>query len=475
MSFTFGGFEWRFMKSEYTTRITMEPPRGTQTKMKEILQSHHVIFTLEPLLMIIRDYILGAPLLLIDLFPKKNITIHELHILLCSVACCHQCTVEVIDLLSDCTLTAIEVREEEETYVDHKDGYLLIGRKFNMEYIPRYYVSLLACKYVLMRNLQSFNYMLERVHMKDKPFISLVRDNIMGEAYWKNTEPFNIYKVLPESTFSVPITELCKFCHAILEICGIEALSSTPITRRKLKNRAMETRIHEGYSYLGHSSEYLPSILASCVTSPDFTGEEIRIGLRHLRKAFPRDIYYNSLLRTGSISPESFFTRPDLNLRLEDAIVTSMNCYFSISTKEVRPDISRINFLWRLPSLLLEKHCKVVGRSRGDDNFPHMTVIHNHETYHVRMGILEPAGGEVLLPLYSYNQHECISYGNLLFIIAKRFLWTYDREHVLDILKSHKLTSDVPDVESMSDPIRYLLVPAPGDSIPILETTHRTN
>lgn len=446
------------MKAEYTTRIVMELPEGKKVEVKEKLKSHHTLFTLEPLLIIIRDYILGAPLLQIDLFPRTQITMHELHILLCSIACCQQCTIEVIDLLGECVVKAIEVKEEKRGVVNHKDDHLLIGRKFNMAYIPRYYVSLLACKYVLMRNLQSFNYVLERIHMKDKPFISLIRDSIIGEAYWKNTEPFNIYRALLGSASSVTIIELCKFCHAILEICGMKALSATHATRRRLEDRKENP-------YLGYySSGYLASILISCVTSPDFTEEEMRIGLRHLRKAFPRDIYYESLLRAGSISPKSFFTRPDLNLRLEDVIITSMNCCFSISTKEVKPDIMRVNFLWRLPSLLLEKHCKVIGRSRDDGNFPHMTVIHNHETYHVGMGLIECAG-EVLLPLYSYNQNQCIAYINLLIVIAKRFLWTYDREHILSILQSHNLTSDEPEeIMYDGDPIRYLLVPSPGDS-----------
>lgn len=108
MSFTFGGVDGRCREwAAYSTKVSFLPERHKLIQVKDFLS--HPLFGIEPITTVIRDYILGSPLLSIDLFPSRSISINEIYALLYSIACCHHCTMEVLSIVEKCTITGGQV------------------------------------------------------------------------------------------------------------------------------------------------------------------------------------------------------------------------------------------------------------------------------------------------------------------------------------------------------------------------------
>lgn len=444
MSFTFGGFNPKFVRGEQITKISLQAPQGNIIEMKETLSSQSPLFTLDPILVIIRDYILGAPFLHTDLFPKTHISLHEVYVLLSSVACCHECTKYVFSTLLECTMEKVEVVEFKSLPKPFPSGdtLSLTGKKFTMEHMCKYYITMLTCRYVLMKNLASLNYMLEIMDPRDIAFTISVKDSILPYGYWESKEPFNIYSIAIMRAIPPSIEDMLTFSVSMVKTCGVGILKG----RRR---------------HQGEIGAVLSAVLISCVSY--LQGEDVKRGLYHLRRAIDRNTYYRQLGITIAY-PRFHVIRTDLNLHLADMIFMSMNIFRDICTGTFTANPIYINFLWKLPSSLLEKHCKVIGRLENDENeAPYMTVVHDHATYHIRLGVIPIEDGS-LWPAYSYSEKEVIGYAALLYIIAHRFLWTYDREYILTVLRDIQLDSHIEEIDKATyeHPIQHLLVPVGG-------------
>lgn len=422
--------------------------------MKEFLSSVSLLFSLDPILTIIRDYILGAQFLFIDLFPKTNISLHEVYMLLSSVACCHQCTKDVFSTLQECTIERVEVVEFRGLPKEFpiEDTSSLVGKKFTMEHMCKYYITMLTCRYVRMKNLESMNYMVEIMDPRDRAFTIEVRDVILPHGYWKSKEPFNIYRIAITGTVPPSIEDMLTFSISMVKTCGVGILRG--------RRRGLSEEI----------GTILSAILISCVSY--LHGEDVKSGLHHLRRSIDRNTYYRQLGITIAY-PRFHVMRTDLNLRLSDMIYMSMNIFRNICIGAVVANSTYLNFLWKLPSSVIEKHCKVIGRFENDEHkSPHMTVVHDHSTYHIRLGVI-PTDSGLLWPAYSYSEGEIISYAILLYIIADRFLWSYDREYILSALRDIQLNTDLLEIEGATyeDPIQHLLTPIGGSHVLKIERT----
>lgn len=444
MSFTFGGFNPKFVRGEQITKITLQPPQTKTIEMKESLSSTSLLFSLDPILVIIRDYILGASLLSIDLFPKTHISLHEVYVLLSSIACCHECTKHVFSILLKCTIGKVEVTEFKTLPIE--DTSSLVGKKFTMEHMCKYYITMLTCRYVLVKNLTSLNYMLEIMNPRDRSLTASVRDSILPGGYWKSKEPFNIYRIATMSSAPSSMENILTFSISMLKTCGVGILRS--------KRRGLSGRIYA----------ILASILISSVSY--LHGEDVKRGLYYLRRAIDRNTYYRQLGITIAY-PRFHALRTDLNLRLSDMIFMSMNIFRDVCTGTLIVNSIYLNFLWKLPSSLLEKHCKIIGRLENDEHkSPYMTVMYDRTTYHVSLGVI-PTDSGLLLPAYSYSEKEVISYSILLYIIANRFLWSYDREYILEVLRDIQLDTDLAEIDKATYeyPIQHLLTPIGGSHV----------
>lgn len=451
MSFTFGGFPTFLMERISTTSMSLNLPEEKRVQIRGSLSKQSTLFSLDPILIIIRDYILGAPLLMIDLFPSTRITMHEIHILLCSVACCYECTEEVRRLAEKCVVKEIKVEDipsAPKGLVDVVDEGV-VGKPFSMKNMCKYYMSLLASKYILVKNLASLNNLMTPMGEEERNFIVEIMNVILGPSYWKSKDPFDIYYVVFHAfteTYVRPQT-LIAFCLNVIQVDEVN------IFKRK-------TRKH-----LAYSNEHIASILTSCATAPHLSGKQIARNLNLLRRNFSVAAYFYSLDQAGSIALQHFIRRDDLTFKLPDFIVICMHIYIRICREGATDIYSLMHFLWQLPLGLLRKYSTVLKEGGSNGKYLSATVSHEGSIYHLQMGTIKVNGQSI--PGYAHNDHQKMIYSVLLYIIADKFLWTYDRNRVIDMLKGIMIPSDIPEIEGATykDPIQHLLVPIRGEHI----------
>lgn len=450
MSFTFGGFPTFLMERVSTTSLSLHPPEEKRIKMKDFLSERSHLFTLEPILIIIRDYILGASLLMIDLFPSTQITMHEIHILLCSVACCHECTEEVWRLAEKCIVT--EVKGEDIPNAPHGFVDILamdpVGAFFSMKNICEYYSSLLASKYMLMKNLASLNKLATVLKGERRRIIAEARDNILGSRYWTSKEPSDIYDIIYRASARavVSILALITFCLNLMQVDEVNIL------KRKTSGIVI------------YHDERIASILTACSTSPHFSGKQIKYNLSLLRKNFDRSSFYLSLDRAGSIVPTHFITRNDLSFRLSDWIVICM--YRNADALEVSGNpYLLMHFLWQLPLAILRRYATVIKEGGSDGKYLTSMVSYDQKIHHLQLGVVEM--GDRSVAAYAYNNEVNVMYHVLLYIIADKFLWSCDRNHVMSMLKRMMIPSHVLEIEAATyeDPVQHLIVPIGGKHV----------
>lgn len=129
----------------------------TKNQLK-ISKNLHPLFSTSVLSNLIGDYILGCALLNLDIFPRESISTHELCALLYSIACCHECTMELLGIFDSRVMTA--------------GGDMLkdIPMRFDIRRIP--FIYTIMCRYYYMKNERSYNHMLPLIDASNMKLIT---------------------------------------------------------------------------------------------------------------------------------------------------------------------------------------------------------------------------------------------------------------------------------------------------------------
>lgn len=189
--------------------------------------------------------------------------------------------------------------------------------------------------------------------------------------------------------------------------------------------------------------------------------------LRLVRRRYGPDIYYNDLkLITRDVHRDLIrhLSNRDGNI-LEDMIMVSLHIYDDVCAGDIdmKPNLY-LQYLFDLPSLILSKYCKMV-EIRREENFLSCTIIYKGVTYHVSMATLSGEEKEIqgiTVPAYIYDSGEYVCYKSLLHIIIYYFVWTYDREDILNRIRGEGPFTERIENSSDVDPVLRLLVSVEG-------------
>lgn len=469
MSFTFGCSTRRNPGPNLMAGMILSPPGGKVLKIANVLPRNFSGVT--AILSIIRGYIFGHFLLMTDLFPKRDFTLQEAYSLLYSVACCHQCTVEVMTLLRRCKIKNVPERTADGTIpglmlVDGKVDVPL-GKRFNMNYMGKLYSDSLICRYVIMRNMKSFDLLHSELWKANGVFIDGMKTLILKNAYGEEEKKINIYEVVRRCIEKVDITydnadpasfggrvfhssqmnpPLLTMCVTLLRDCGIGILN------RRCKYP---------------QDESICRMLVKA-TIYGLKENELVMGLRSIRKHFANDVYYSCLWDIATIPHLDFVHRSEHSLmRYEDLIMSSISIHDSIAMRRYTENITEaLYFLWKLPAFLLKKDCTVTKENILPSNYPSITV--DYEGKDVELSLCLVAGEtNNYIPAYQYNGATRIPYHLILLIISNKFIWSYDRGFILKFLGGFHNPDDMATLEKTpyENPIHHLIVPIKGITV----------
>lgn len=437
------------------------------------------------ILAIIRDYIFGHFLLMSDLFPKRDFTLHEAYSLLYSVACCHRCTKEVMGLLRKCKIKSVPQRTVRDIIreIDEEDEKMdvPIGGRFNMNYMGKFYNDSLTCRYVTMKNMKSLDLLHGELtkmnavfigdmksmivrHFHSTPIDSKVARSDTALGMTGDEEKFNIYGVVGRCLRGIDTTfdeadptsfggrvfhsrrinlPLFSMCVNLLKDCGVGILNIGGRVSETLPQGPTCNMIMKAIMYV-------------------LKGEDLVRALRGIRKHFTSGIYYASLWGIVTLPCAQFVQRNErLLMRREDLIISSLSIHDSITMRTYTENITEaLYFLWKLPTLLLEKHCTVIDKRILSSNYPSITVDYEGKNVELSLCLV---GGEHdnYIPAYKYNNATLVPYHLLLYIVADKFVWSYDRDFIVTALRRFHKPEDIATLEATpyENPIHHLIVP----------------
>lgn len=397
----------------------------------KIREDLHPLFSTTVLCNIIGDYILGSPLLNLDIFSRSSITTYELCALLYSIACCHECTVEVLSILNRRGEVAVKETSEKSS------------QGFDIWRIP--FIYPIMCRYYYMKNERSYNHMLPLVGADDMKLIT-------NYGTW-HSPPGNADLYLIDYNYTrstIPASQgpphesiVAQIAH-LLSSCGITILKCRELRRYNIAG------IH-------------PSTIITAISFSKIYGDFIDVGkaLRLVRRRYGPHIYYNNLrLVTRYVQMDllRYLSEGD-GETLEDMIMISLHTYGNVCAGDT--DMASnvfLQYLFKLPSLILSKYCEMIEKKRNEDSLV-CVVLYKGITYHVSM---EAKRWErMIMPVYVYDSGKYICYKSLLQIITYHFVWTYDREYILNHIGKGLLTEHIESSEDI-DPILRLLVSVDG-------------
>lgn len=482
MSFTLGYPSGRPARPGTISDMVLSPPGGKMMKIADSLPRDFSAIT--PILTIIRDYIPGHFLLMTDLFPKRDFTLHEAYSLLYSVACCHQCTEEVMIVLRKCKIKSVPERSVESMIrsMDIEDEKIdvPIGKRFNMNYMGKFYNDSLTCRYVAMRNMKSLDLLHGELTKMNATFINDMKSMIVEHFHdravdgkevcmsppctIKIEDKLDIYGIVRRCLEGVDTTfdeadptsfggtvfhsnriklPLFSMCANLLKDCGVGILGGGKRMSESLKILPICDMIMKAVMYA-------------------LKGDDVVKALRSIRKRFATRVYYSSLWNVVTAPCAQFARRDEHHLiRREDLVMASLCIYDSISMREYTESITEaLIFLWKLPTLLLEKHCTIIGKRVTPSNYPSITV--NYEGKNVDLSLCLTGGNqENYIPAYEYNNETLVPYHLLLYIVADKFIWSYDRDFILLALRRFHKEEDIATLEATSyeNPIHHVIVP----------------
>lgn len=371
--FTFGGYKRLDWLDKAKKTISHVPRRGSGDILEIKRYLSHPVFGETVIMRIVRDYLPGGALLPTDLFPERSIDSNEIYQILSSVSCCKWCTKDVMDLVS--------------RFAPSPD---ILGLSPEQELH-------LMCKYDHMNNMEGFEVVTSYLY---ENFSSESYESIIGATSTRNILSLLIFRrdYAHTSTYVVFRGIMARISGKYFQSSGSEVV----------------------FDEVGIDSLFL-------------FGR--RRHMRRMKKEHGRNIYYGWLF--NSVYRASYMRSLPSNdtLGLEEKIILSMATYYLI-LHEGEPTAGplplshpHLHDIWELPSKLLREGCNV----RGENDFPDaqgFTLLYEGKEYTVGV---EKRNNPTRV-VYTCGNGVEYPYLALLFIITERFLFTYDKDYILDIL-----------------------------------------
>lgn len=410
--FTFGGYR----RLDHIDRE--KSPTIYILKWFEVLEVKsdlsHSIFGIDGIMCIIRDYLPGGALLPTDLFPPRDVDSNEVYQILYSVACCTQCTRDVLDA------------------IDHFGSIDQFGLSpHSLDLSPEQKIHL-SFRYKFLGNAEGRRTLYNYLHISSK---FLDADIIEGA---------NIYRTVHDFIFR-----------------NEYGINSAYIVLEGMKLRVSEGRYLDDKS--GRFGTYGLFSVFDTLDAVIIFGR--RRDMKRLKKILGKVVYYVRVSETVQRASHLNFAFPGSSLGMEEMILLSIQTYILLQRGEETVHLFRD--MWALPSRLLREHCDV--REEMDCSEEHrFTLIYRGGTYTVGIRRGESDGKNMGKVRYTCGNGVQYPYFALLFIIANRFLFTYDRDYILEILRVQLLVniSEYFDTPSTLPPIHDLICPPDTLSLP---------
>lgn len=420
MSFTFGGLNnhsLHMLKRVDVSVLSLSPRNQLQIK-----NELHALFSTTVLSNIIGDYILGCALLNLDIFNRNSIRITEIYSLLYSVACCHECTIEIFNILS-----------QRKAYVMRQYGIRDPLEGFHVSQLPS--LDTLMSRYYFMKNKRTYNYVSQRSPIyPDRPVLVSrygVWDSPAGNA--------SLYFIKERFNGDMMRESVVRDIASLLESCGIGIL-----------------RENDSYSRVIQTISPITIMRAIAKAALDGWGMDSGKALCMLRRQNPSPGYYSDLRCLPDNEKRDLLLTMRSRSGLEDAIMVCLKICM-----DIRDGVSRMSLfvslynLWTPLRIILQR-CKITEEGR-DRQALQKCVIYKNMKHSVSLFMNEVE--ERTIPFYTYSNGISIPYVNLLHFIAYHFVFTEDRDYILQCIETSLSNEDEPQYRNTfeNDRIQCLL------------------
>lgn len=383
-SFTFGAYRRLDDIDIVRLSTSLSPRREGVLKMKCCLK--HPIFGIDGVMEVVRDYLPCGALLPTDLFPSRTVTTNEIYQTLYSVACCERCTRDVLCLLIN-----------------------------DREFIPLSKVQILHLIYRCQ-------------FLKNDANLQIYRGILIFPG-----DPLNTVDMIK----STSIYSSIKFA-----TCAGSHYNHNLI-------KTIEEGIKLRVAGRHHIDVMVKRIDESCIVSVDDLMIVILFGRRAVNARYCRDVkairrvfgakeYYHHVISIRYTCSILGYEPALRNLGLEEMIVLSLMEYDLFHFPPARGLFGGMAHMWILPRRILQENCDIIYETHSVSSTG-VTIEYGTErkqyTMHMESRRYTDASGvEKTKVMYICSNGVEYSYMMLLLIIAKRFLFTYDRDHIINII-----------------------------------------
>lgn len=335
----------------------------------------------------VRDYVSGGALLPIDLFPPRDIDSNEIYQLLYSVACCEKCTKDVVALLrgsvtstsisSLTTTSPMGLSAEQVLHLIYRSRFLGIEENVDIYHSLYYQEKMPEFILVMMRDTKAYS------DLK------------------------------------------CKISHRSYADSNIERNIMEGIRLRVTDGRGVRDLL-DPYLRCGSAMLDEEELIAVIMFGT-------RSILKKVRRGHSKHYYYCQIW--SLVAYASFLTyMPSWRvLGLEELVTLSVSAYMNETIYEILRQMKRREEdMWALPRVLLRGNTSVIE----DNHWWQSTTLEyggGGEGRGLKMYTvsLRSEGGKVQ---YVCGNGVTYSYYMLLLIIVHRFIFTYDREYLIESL-----------------------------------------
>lgn len=340
----------------------------------------HPIFRIDGIMELIRDYLPCGAFLPTDLFPSRTVTTNEIYQALYSVACCEICTRDILSLIP----------------------------KVNL---------------FLMNEAQTLHLMYRCQFLKSDANIQIYTEMLF----------------FPENS-----KEICN----MIRSTSIHSLIVWGTCRGSYFENVSEIVI-EGIKLRVSRNHYIESIIKRVDESYYLSVTDLRIVLlfgerrdmRAIRRATGIGEYYYHIACVRYSSSILRYAPAISNLGLEEMIVLSMMEYKLLHFPPAGGLYGSMDHMWSLPRKILQENCHIKDDRTLSSLNPNMTITVEYgpgrKQYTLSMEsrrYVDVTGVEKERAVYICGNGVEYSYLALLLVIAKRFLFTYDRDYIISVM-----------------------------------------
>lgn len=333
----------------------------------------HSIFGVDGVMGIIRNYLPGGALLPIDIFLQRRVTIDETYQLLYSVACCEECTEDVITIIRKLPTRVISLIVSRIRVLHLRERYEFLGNPVSQKELDHLCVSTGINHSVISQRT------LDQIH------------NDTGYSMFGRDAPcFDIIM----SGVKMRVSE-GMYMKDMLEISSLGGMR----VRWNLDAVIIFGR---------------------------------RRDMKRIRKYYGAREYYDQIYLIAINSSYLIFKTKLPTLGLEEKIVLSFGAYRNLLEGHgTHPRFNMISMFSLVVEILWNNHMD----SESVDDIDEQRVILTYEgkRYSMRLGRDEVSGKIV----YECGNGVTYSYIMLLLITTHRFLFTYDRDVLINYISRH--------------------------------------